>query len=396
MSESTTLNTIPSGLSFAVSADEQAMIDAVRRYCQNEIRSFVKTHGDETYIPTEKMREILKALTEFGFVSGPVAEESGGMGLSWKTFGLLLEELCAVSLSIGITAFIQTMVATLASKLFTPELRAKYLPGILSCELIGCMGISEPDVGSNVVEIKCKAKQVDGGYAISGEKTWISNGDYADLCICVARTGEAPAALDLFLVVRSESRFESKNIHKMAINATSTAQLFFDECTVPESHRLTQNGQGLRQVAGMFGVSRPLVGLFSTGVGRAALDAAVAYAKERRQHGKLIGSHQLISAYLAEMATKIDASRLLILRALDMLDRGIRCESESAMAKWFATELAIEVTSQALQIHGGNGVTTEFPVERLFREARVSTIPEGTTEINKLIIGRGLTGLSAF
>lgn len=388
--------TIPSGISFELSDDERMMIDSVRRYCQTEIAAFVKAHGAETYIPTEKMRELLKGLTEFGFVGGPIAQEHGGLGLSWKTFGLLLEELCAVSLSIGITAFIQTMVATLCEKLLAPELRDKYLPQILSCDAIGCMGISEPDVGSNVVEIKCKARPVEGGYTLSGEKTWISNGDYADICICVARTGEAPAALDLFLVDRRESPFDSHNIHKMALNATSTAQLFFADCKVPEQHRLTQNGQGLRQVAGMFGVSRPLVGVFSVGVGRAALEAAVSYAQERKQHGKAIAGHQLISGYLAEMATKIDASRLLVLRALDMLDRGVRCESESAMAKWFATELGVEVTSLALQIHGGNGVTCEFPVERLFREARVCPIPEGTTEINKLIIGRGLTGISAF
>ena len=388
--------TIPSGISFEPSEDERMMIDSVRRYCQTEIAAFVKAHGAENYIPTEKMRELLKGLTEFGFVGGPIAQEHGGLGLSWKTFGLLLEELCAVSLSIGITAFIQTMVATLAEKLLAPELRAKYLPQILSCDAIGSIGISEPDVGSNVVEIKCKARPVEGGYALSGEKTWISNGDYADICICVARTGEAPAALDLFLVDRRESPFDSKNIHKMALNATSTAQLFFADCKVPEQHRLTQNGQGLRQVGGIFGVSRPLVGVFSVGLGRAALEAAVSYAQERKQHGKAIAGHQLISGYLAEMATKIDASRLLILRALDLLDRGVRCESESAMAKWFATELGVEITSQALQIHGGNGVTCEFPVERLFREARVCTIPEGTTEINKLIIGRGLTGISAF
>lgn len=389
-------NTIPSGISFELSDDERMMIDSVRRYCQTEIATFVKAHGAENYIPTEKMRELLKGLTEFGFVGGPIAQEHGGLGLSWKTFGLLLEELCAVSLSIGITAFIQTMVATLCEKLLSPELRDKYLPQILSCDAIACMGISEPDVGSNVVEIKCKAKPVEGGYALSGEKTWISNGDYADICICVARTGDAPTALDLFLVDRRESPFDSKNIHKMALNATSTAQLFFADCKVPEQHRLTQNGQGLRQVGGIFGVSRPLVGVFSVGLGRAALEAAVSYAQERKQHGKAIAGHQLISGYLAEMATKIDASRLLILRALDLLDRGVRCESESAMAKWFATELGVEITSQALQIHGGNGVTCEFPVERLFREARVCTIPEGTTEINKLIIGRGLTGISAF
>lgn len=152
----------------------------------------------------------------------------------------------------------------------------------------------------------------------------------------------------------------------------------------------------MRAIAACFGVTRPLVGLFGVGVAQAALDASVRYAQERRQHGKPIAGHQQIAAMLAEMATRIDAGRLLCWRALDLLDRGIKCESESAMTKRFATEMAAEVTAQAVQIHGANGVTTAFQVERWFREARVTTIPEGTTEINKLITARALTGVSAF
>jgi acyl-CoA dehydrogenase len=383
------------GLSFALSEEQQMMVEAVRRYCDSEIRPLMKIHGEQL-LPTEQMRAILRQLTEFGFITGPIAIEHGGLGLSWKTFGLILEELSRTSIAITITAFIQTMVAYVIEQVASPELRDQYLPRLLSCELIGCMGISEPDVGSNVVEVKCRAKPVDGGYSISGEKTWISNGDYSDLCVGVVRTGEASAALDLFLIDRRSSPYESKNIHKMALNGTSTAQLFFQDCFVPEANRLTHKGQGLREVAGMFAVSRPLVGVFSIGLGRAALEAAIDYAKERRQHGKVIAGHQLISSYLAEMATQIDAARLLILRALDLIDRGVKCEAEAAMSKWFATEIGVSVASKALQIHGGNGVTTEFPVERLFREARMCTIPEGTTEINKLIIGRCLTGISAF
>jgi len=371
------------------------MVDAVRRFCEKEIAPFVKAHG-ERLIPIDRMRGLLVQLTDFGFVNGPISVEHGGLGLSWKTFGLILEELAHTSMDVTVTAFIQTMVAFAVDTLAPKNLRDRYLPRLLSCELIGCMGISEPNAGSNVVEVKCRATPVEGGYVITGEKTWISNGDYSDLCLCVARTGEAPTALDLFLVERSVSRYESKNIHKMALNGSSTAQLFFDDCVVPEVNRLTPEGHGLREIAGMFGVSRPLVGMFSIGLGRAALDAAVAYAKNRHQHGKAIAGHQLIAGYLAEMATQLDAGRLLILRALDMLDRGVKCEAEAAMAKWYATEMAVEVTSKALQIHGGNGVTTDFPVERLFREARVLTIPEGTTEINKLIISRCLTGVSAF
>jgi acyl-CoA dehydrogenase len=383
------------GLSFALSDEQQMMVEAVRRFCDSEIRPLMKVHGEQL-LPIEQMRGILKQLTEFGFITGPIAIEQGGLGLSWQTFGLILEELARTSVAITITAFIQTMVAYVIEQVAPKELRDQYLPRLLSCELIGCMGISEPDVGSNVVEVKCRAKPVDGGYAISGEKTWISNGDYSDLCVGVVRTGDAPAALDLFLIDRRLSPYDSKNIHKMALNGTSTAQLFFQDCFVPEANRLTHKGQGLREVAGMFAVSRPLVGVFSIGLGRAALEAAVDYAKERRQHGKVIAGHQLISSYLAEMATQLDAARLLIQRALDLIDRGVKCEAEAAMSKWFATEIGISIASKALQIHGGNGVTTEFPVERLFREARMCTIPEGTTEINKLIIGRSLTGISAF
>jgi alkylation response protein AidB-like acyl-CoA dehydrogenase len=386
---------LASGLSFVASRDEDAMVDAARRYCQKNIKAVSERYGED-YIPTDEMREILRGLTDFGFVSGPIAAEHGGLGLSWKTFGLLLEELFAVNASIGITAFIQTMFATLVEGLCSAGLRERYLPPILAADMIGCIGISEPDAGSNVVEVKTRAKPVDGGYAITGEKTWISNGAYSDLCICVARTGDKPEELDLFLVERSASPYDANNIHKMALNSTSTAQLFFDACRVPEANRLTRDGKGLRQVASMFGVSRPLVGMFGVGVARTALDAAMAYAQARRQHGKPIAGHQMISSYLAEMKTKLDASRLLTLRALDLLDRGVRSESESAMAKWFATEMAVEICDKALQIHGGNGVTTAFPVERLYREARVFTIPEGTTEINKLIIGRQLTGIGAF
>lgn len=383
------------GLSFALSEEQQMMVDAVRRYCENEIRPLMKAKG-EAAISTAEMRQILQGLSEFGFVNGVVSVEHGGLGLSWMTFSLILEELARVSMTITIAAFIHSLFANFLDAHAPAELRERYLPRVLSCELLGCMGISEPDVGSNVVEIKCKAKPVEGGYAISGEKTWISNGGYSDLCMVVARTGEAPSALDLFIVERSVSPYESNNIHKIAMNGTSLAQLFFDGCVVPESNRLTHNGSGLRLIGGLFGVSRPLVGVFGVGMARAALEAAVDYAKERRQHGKAIAGHQLISTYLAEMATKIDAGRLLIQRALDLCDRGIRCESEAAMAKWFATEMAVEVTTKAMQIHGGNGVTKEFPVERLVREAHIWTIPEGTTEINKLIIGRALTGISAF
>jgi alkylation response protein AidB-like acyl-CoA dehydrogenase len=383
------------GLSLTLSSDELEMIEAVRRYCTGELLPFVRSHGPN-YIPPETMRKIFKRLSEFGFVNGPLNAESGGLGISLKMFGLILEEVCRVSASVGTAALIQTLMARAFVNLATSDLRERYLQRILDCDLLGCIAISEPDVGSNVAEIKCKAVEVDGGYSISGSKSWISNGDYSDFCFCVARTGESPLTLDLFFVDRAVSPYDVRNIHKMGLNETSTAQVFFDNCVVPTENRLTFGGQGMRQVSILFAVSRPLTGVISVGIARAALDAAIEYSKVRTQHGKAIAGHQLVSAALGEMATHIDAARLLVLRALDMCDRGVRCDAEAAMSKWFASEMAVDVTSKAIQIHGANGIATEYEVERLFREARIFPIPEGTTEINKLIVGRALTGISAF
>lgn len=385
----------PKGISFAANEEQRAAVDAVRRFAGREVRPFMKAHGD-AFIPRSDMQPMLRRLTELGFVCGPVSPENGGLGLDWKTYALMYEELACVSVDVAATVLIQTLAVTFIERFAPTAVRERWLPGMLTCEHNGCIAISEPDVGSNVIEVKCKATPVDGGYAIRGEKTWISNGDYSDFCVCVARTGDKPADLGLFLVERADGGYTARNIHKLGWNGTSTAQLFFDGVVVPDGHRLTAPGQGLRSVTATFGIARPFVGLSSVGVARSALEEAISYAKQRSQHGKVIAGHQLISAMLAEMATQVDAARLLAWRALDLIDRGINSETESAMAKWYGTEMACDVTSKAIQIHGGNGVTKEFAVERLFREARMGTIPDGTTEIQKLLIGRALTGFSAF
>jgi alkylation response protein AidB-like acyl-CoA dehydrogenase len=246
--------------------------------------------------------------------------------------------------------------------------------------------------------MRCQARRDGDDYLLSGEKQWISNGHYSDFCICVARVISEQGddeGLALFVVDR-EHGYASSNIPKMALNAQSTAQLFFDNIRVPGRNLLAPPGQGLKRLASLLQGSRPLVGLIATAISQVALDASIRYAGERKQHGQEIAGHQLIQARIADMSIQLDAARLLVYRALDRIERGQRSELESAKAKLFATEAAVAITRHALAIHGGNGVTREFGIERLYRIAPILSVTEGTPEMQKLIIGRGLLGTSAF
>jgi len=282
-------------------------------------------------------------------------------------------------------------------KLAPAHLRERYLPGLISGDSFVSVGISEPDVGSNVLEIKTRARRDGDDFIITGEKTWISNGSYSDFLICTCRTGDDPRkGLTHFLLDRKEHPYEVQNIHKMAWNSQSTAQIFLNDVRVPASNIIGNEGEALKNTLSFFERSRVFVAAQGLGIGRRALEEAVRYAKERKQHGKLIAGHQLISAMLAEMATNVDAARLLTYRAAEMIGAGIPAEMEAAMAKYFACEAAVTIARQAVQIHGGAGVTTDFLVEKLAREAIIVPIPEGTTQIQQLIIGRALTGVNAF
>lgn len=386
--------TLRTGLSFAPSSDEEAMLEILRRFLRQELEPRLKRSG-ERLLTRAEFSALLKELASFGLVVGPLPEGSGGMGLRWTSYALIFEELAQTSASLAMGVLIQTIIAAFLAARAPEEIVGRYLPAVMRGDLVGAIAISEPDVGSNVAEVKCRARDCGDHYQISGEKTWISNGDYSDFAICVARTGSQADEIALFLVDRTHG-YTSRNIAKLGLKATSTAQLFLDAVCVPSSMRLTASGDGLRSVMSVFEIARPLVGMISVGIAQRALDISIAYAQQRRQHGKPIAAHQLVQGMLAEMSTEVDAARLLVHRAFGTIDRGERAEEQSAKAKWYATEMAVGVTSRAIQIHGGNGITAEFPLEELFRNARMMTIPDGTTEIQKLIIGRRLTGVRAF
>ncbi len=384
-------------MNFSPMTEEQNLaVDSFRRFLDDEIRPIVEAHHDR-YIAPETMREISTAIAPFGLPGGILSEDHGGMDLDYTTHGLLFMELARVSGDIAITVLIDIVGGRMLAELAEPSVCARYLPGLVDGSMHMSACISEPAVGSNVAEVRTRAHRDGDEYVISGEKTWITNGDYSDFAIVTARTSDdARGGLSHILVDRKDPGYEVHNIEKMGLRSTSTAQLFFDEARVPVLNLIGEEGQGLRNTMALFEFARVHVGMVSVGIAQAALDAALKYATEREQHGKLIAGHQLIAAMLAEMATELDASRLLCLRTLALIGAGTRCDVETSMAKWYATEKAVEICGKAIQIHGANGITKEFPVEKLFRDAKVMPIPDGTTEIQKLIIARKLTGISAF
>ena len=380
-------------MDFSVSPDDQLAIDAFRKHLDREIAPLAA--APEEFFDKELVRGALKGLLNYGMGNGLVAEAHGGLGLSPLTVGLLFEQLAETSPDLAIVALIQLEAGLLLAD-GTEDQRRRYLSPLLAGDAFACIGISEPGAGSNIAEVATRAKPVQGGYRISGEKQWISNGHFSDFIICVARLSDEPqAGLALFIVDR-QAGYQTRNIPKMALNRQSTAQVFFDELFVPEENLLAGAGEGLQRLTRLLAGSRPLVGLLALGIARKAFNQAVAYAQQRRQHGKPIAAHQLIQARVADMAVDIEAARLLLHSALDKAGRGERSDLQSAMAKYFATEAALRVVRHAVAVHGGNGVTQAFPVEELYRMAPILAVTEGTPEMQQLIIGRRLLDVSAF
>jgi alkylation response protein AidB-like acyl-CoA dehydrogenase len=375
---------------------QEMAVDSLRRFLADHAEPLYNVEYRDRFVPKETVLEVLRQLSEFGLVSGVVTEDCGGMGLDWLTGMMLFEEIAAVSLDLSIPVAINTFGASFLAELAPQHLRERYLPGLIKGEAILSMAISEPDVGSNPAAIKTRARRDGNDWIINGEKTWISNGSYSDFLICTCSTGDKPGQLTHFLLDRAEHPYEVRDIRKVAANSQSTAQIFLTDVRVPNANIIGEEGRALRNNLALFERSRVYVAAQGLGIARRALEEAVRYAKERKQFGKVIAEHQLISAMLADMATQVDAARLLTYRAAEMVEAGLRAEVEAAMAKYFASEAAVQVARQAVQIHGGNGITCEFLVEKLARDSLLVPIYEGTSQIQQLIIGRGLTGHSAF
>ena len=374
--------------------DQQAMLDAFERLLEREVKPLAASLGEN---PPSKAQAaaLLRALAEFGVGKLFTPAEFGGQGADNVTTAMLIEALCRADGGLGGLASIQDGTAGLFARLAAPALREKYLPRLLKGELSICMAITEPGVGSNPREVRTRARREGDQLGLSGEKVWISNADISDLAIIVCKLDGAPG-LALILVDRAESGYTTSNFKKLGLSHWPTGAISLNDVRVPAENVLSAGGQGLELTLRAFERARCFVGIISLGIAQAAFARAVAYAKERHQWGKPIGAHQSIQIKIAEMAVEIDAARLLVYRGLALLDRGERCDTQTAMAKLYASEMGARVTSRAMEVMGAYGLSEDDPMPRLFRDARVMTVPDGTSDIQRLLIAKNITGLSAY
>ncbi|MCY0852791.1 acyl-CoA dehydrogenase family protein [Cupriavidus sp. D39] len=380
-------------MDFEFTEEQRMALDGWTRLVDRDIAPIAAGFRDQAF-SKEAAHRLMKIMVPYGVGSGWVPEDGGGAGYDFLTSGLLFEALARVTPDVAGLAWVAEGAALKVYANGSDAVKARYLPRLMSGDMIGCSAISEPGIGSSVREMRTRAVRDGKYFRISGEKMWTSNASIADMVVVVARTGDDE--FSMFLVDREEHGFETAEIPKLGLNGWPLGQVLFNDVVVPEENLLGGIGAGLRETMKGFDRSRCFVSTLALGIAQRALDDAIDYARQRTQFGKPIAGHQLVQAMLAEMASDLEASRLLVYRALWMMAAGKRCELEAAIAKSFATEAAQRITSKAIQVHGAFGITKEFPVERHFRNARMLTIPDGTTQINQLIIGRKLTGIDAF
>jgi alkylation response protein AidB-like acyl-CoA dehydrogenase len=380
-------------MEFELSTEERMAVDSLRRHVEVEVLPKVRPVWDRAFDP-DLAHELMAGLVNFGIGSGWLPEADGGLGLSYMMSGLLYGELARLAPDVAGLAYVSEGASMKLSRQGTPEQKARYLPGMAAGRVIGCGAVTEPGAGSNVRQIRTRAVRDGTGWRLSGEKTFISNATVFDIATVLART--ADREFTLFILDRAEHRFETREIGKLGLNGWSFGSISFDDLRIDDAFRLGDPGSGHREALSGFERARAWVAVIASGIARAALDDAIGYAVERDQFGVPVATHQLVQGLLADMACEAEAASLMTLKALASLDRGGRADLPTSMAKIYASEAAVRVASKAIQVHGAAGVTREFPVERHLRNARMLTIPDGTTQINQLIVGRELTGIAAF
>jgi len=379
-------------------AEEQKMLKTnARDFLEKEIVPIADEYDRKGPLSKNEAVGFIKQLMPFGYYIGQLPEEYGGSNLNHTSYGLLMEELSRAWASMAGVI----MIAGLASGMVqtvNDDLRRKYLPKVMAGELIGCGGITEPNVGSDAASIETTAVLDGDEWVINGTKTWISNGTIADivLVLCVTDKSKGPLGISQILVESELSPFATRELHKLGLRAFPTAELSFADCRVPKSNLVEVPASGYKQMMVGFELGRSTLAVISAGIAQAAIDAAISYARERKQFGRPIGSFQMIQEMIADMIAETEAGRLLAYRAFDLIDKGERSRWQSSLAKAYMCEAAVGVTSKAIQIHGAMGLSDEYPVERYFRDARTMTIPDGTTQIQKLVVGRECIGIRAF
>ncbi len=369
--------------------DEQRMIrDSVRKFAQEQVAPLAQ-HTDES---GEFPGETFRVMAALGFMGLPVPEEYGGVGADTVSYALAVEELAAACGSTALTYAAHTSLTCMPLLWFGTEAqKQKYLTRLASGASFGAFGLTEPQSGSDAAGLLTRAVRDGGEWVINGQKMWITSGSIADVVIVAAVTDPSKGGRGIsnFIVEKGTPGFTpGKDEPKMGLKGSITSQLFFEECRVPAENLLGEVNDGFIQFMKTLDGGRISIAACALGLGRAAYEAALAYSKERRAFGSTIADFQAIQFKLADMATELDAARLLIYRAAALKDAGRPFSKEAAMAKLFASEASERACFQAIQIHGGAGYSREYPVERIYRDNRLMSIGEGTSEILRLVIAR--------
>ncbi|MEU9203617.1 acyl-CoA dehydrogenase family protein [Streptomyces sp. NPDC048332] len=374
--------------------------EAVRQLAKDFVARDIAPHVVEWDRAENVDKSIVKKLGSLGFLGLTVPEEYGGSGGDHLTYCLVTEELGRGDSSVrGIVSVSLGLVAKTIAAWGDEEQKRRWLPRLTSGDAVGCFGLTEPGTGSDAGNLTTRAVRDGGDYVVNGSKMFITNGTWADVVLLFARTNDTPGhkGVSAFLVPTDAPGLTRRTIHgKLGLRGQATAELVLEDVRVPAGALMGPEGKGFSIAMSALAKGRMSVAAGCVGIAQAALDAAVGYAGEREQFGKSIASYQLVQELISDISVDVDAARLLTWRVADLIDRGENFATAASQAKLFASEAAVRAANNAVQVFGGYGYIDEYPVGKLLRDARVMTLYEGTSQIQKLIIGRALTGVSAF
>jgi len=375
-------------IDFQPSELTQQVAETAREFARQNIKPYVMDWDETQEFPVN----VFKEMGKLGLMGVVVPEEYGGAGLGYAEYVAVISEISKVCGSIGLSVAAHNSLCTGHILAFGNETqKSRYLPKLATAEWLGAWGLTEPNTGSDAGNMKCVAVKDGNDWVINGTKSWITHGKSGDIAVVICRTGE-PRTRDnatAFIVERGTPGFSGgKKENKLGMRASETAEMIFDNCRIPDENRLGEVGEGFKQAMKVLDGGRISIAALSLGIATGAFEAAVQYSKERHQFDQPISNFQGISFKLADMATEINAAELLTMQAADMKNKGMQMTKEAAMAKYYASEVAVQVSTDAVQIFGGYGYTKDFPVEKFYRDAKLCTIGEGTSEIQKIVIAR--------
>lgn len=375
-------------LDFALNENQRMIAEMVRSFGAKEITPFRKEWDDNQFFPLE----VFKKLGEFGLMGVLVPTEYGGSGFGYHEYVTAILELAKLDPSVGLSMAAHNSLCTGHILMFgNEEQKKKYLPKLATCEWLGAWGLTEPNTGSDAGNMRTVAKKEGEYYILNGAKNFITHGYSGDVAVVIARTGEVGDShgMTAFIVEKGTLGFKGgRKEDKLGMRASETAEMIFEDCRVHESQVLGKVGEGFIQSMKILDGGRISIAALSLGIAEGALEASIQYSKERQQFNKPISSFQGISFKLADMATQLEAAKLLTFKAAELKNKGEKVTLAGAQAKYYASEVAVSISNEAVQIFGGYGFTKDYPVEKFYRDSKLCTIGEGTSEIQKLVISR--------